>query len=63
MSVVFPRARRIRTHYRTHSTEWFDYLLVSPVEMDEGLTETAWMRSETYAGEGGQYVAVLEKER
>jgi len=56
-----PGALRIRTRYKTHSTDWFDYLLVSPEEMDEVLVETVWTRTETYRGEGGQYVAVLEK--
>jgi len=60
---LLPGALRIRTRYKTHSTEWFDYLLVSPAEMDDVLAGTAWTRTETYRGEGGQYVAVLEKER
>lgn len=58
-----PGALRIRTRYKTHTTEWFDYLLVSPEEMDDVLDETVWTRTETYRGEAGQYVAVLEKER
>jgi len=56
-----PGALRIRTRYKTHSTEWFDYLMVAPEEMDEVLAETVWTRAETYRGDGGQYVAVLEK--
>jgi len=56
-----PGALRIRTRYKTHSTDWFDYLLVAPEEMDDVLAETVWTRTETYQGENGQYVAVLEK--
>jgi SAM-dependent methyltransferase len=56
-----PGALRLKARYKTHSTEWFDYLLVAPEEMDEILAGTVWTRAETYRGEGGQYVAVLEK--
>jgi SAM-dependent methyltransferase len=56
-----PGALRLRARYKTHSTDWFDYLLVSPGEMDGVLAETVWTRMETYHGENGQYVALLEK--
>ncbi|MCU4716478.1 class I SAM-dependent methyltransferase [Halapricum hydrolyticum] len=56
-----PGALRIKTRYKTHATDWFDYLLVAPEEMDSVLADTVWARAETYRGENGQYVAVLEK--
>ncbi|WEL20768.1 class I SAM-dependent methyltransferase [Halorhabdus sp. BNX81] len=59
----FPGALRMRTRYKTFATPWFDYLLVSPTEMDDVLEATVWTRTETWAGDGGLYTAILEKER
>ncbi|WP_135663856.1 class I SAM-dependent methyltransferase [Halorhabdus rudnickae] len=58
-----PGALRIRARYKTYATPWFDYLLVSPTEMDRVLAETDWARTETWQGEGGLYTAMLEKEK
>ncbi|WP_158853229.1 class I SAM-dependent methyltransferase [Halorhabdus sp. CUG00001] len=56
-----PGALRMRTRYKTYATPWFDYLLVSPSEMDDVLDTTVWTRTETWQGEGGLYTAMLEK--
>jgi len=53
----------MRTRYKTYATPWFDYLLVSPTEMDDVLEATVWTRTETWQGEGDLYTAMLEKER
>ncbi|WP_181684954.1 class I SAM-dependent methyltransferase [Halorhabdus salina] len=58
----FPGAIRMRTRYKTHATPWFDYLLVSPTEMDTVLEETIWTRTETWEGDAGRYTAMLQKE-
>lgn len=56
-----PGALRIRARYKTNTTDWFDYLLVSPAEIDEILAETVWTRTETWHGTEGQYAARIEK--
>ncbi|MBU0610090.1 MAG: class I SAM-dependent methyltransferase, partial [Armatimonadetes bacterium] len=37
-----PGQIRLRIRYRTYRTPWFDYLLVSPAEMQEILAGTGW---------------------
>jgi len=56
-----PGALRIRTRYKTAATEWFDYLLASPGEMDDVLDATVWTRTDTWHGANGQYTALLKK--
>jgi len=56
-----PGALRMRSRYKTHATDWFDYLLAAPETMDNLLAETVWSRAETWTGENGQYVALLAK--
>lgn len=56
-------ALRIRVRYRTHATDWFDYLMVSREEMRDVVADTPWTVSEFLDGEDGNYVGVLEKER
>src|SRR5919198_3661062 len=53
---------RIRVRYRELATPWFDYLLVSPAECEEILDGTGWRLRRTLPGDGGLYVAVIEKE-
>jgi SAM-dependent methyltransferase len=53
---------RIRVRYREHATPWFDYLIVSPDEMDELAAGTGWTVARTCDGEDGLYVGVLERE-
>ena len=52
---------RIRLRYQDHATSWFDYLLVSPREMQEIVSGTGWEVSRTIPSSGAQYAAVLEK--
>jgi hypothetical protein len=56
-----PGQARIRLRYRKHATPWFDYLLVSPKEMQEIVAGTGWEVTRTIPSSGPQYVAVLEK--
>jgi SAM-dependent methyltransferase len=56
---------RLRTRYRDLVGPWFDYLIVSPAEMEEIVSGTGWqIRTLIEGGEsfkpGGYYVAVLE---
>ena len=53
---------RLRIRYRTHATPWFDYLFVSPEEMEELIRPTPWRIHDVLSDDpGGQYVAILEK--
>jgi SAM-dependent methyltransferase len=60
-----PGQLRIRVRYRDYATRWFDYLIVSPKEMEELLGGTGWRirRVISEVGENSDhYVAVIEKE-
>jgi len=53
---------RLRIRYRLHATPWFDYLFVSPEEMEEIVRPTPWRIHDILSDDpGGQYVAILEK--
>ena len=52
---------RLRIRYRMHATPWFDYLFVSPEEMEELIRPTPWRIHEILTDGPGPYVAVLEK--
>jgi SAM-dependent methyltransferase len=52
---------RIRVRYRDYATPWFDYLLVSRVELEELVAGTGWEVARTIEDEPPLYVAVLEK--
>jgi SAM-dependent methyltransferase len=56
-----PGQARIRLRYQDHATAWFDYLLVSPREMQEIVAGTGWEVTRTIPSSGPQYSAVLEK--
>lgn len=60
-----PGQLRIRIRYRDYATSWFDYLIVSPKEMEDLLVGTGW-RIHRLIAESGEdddhYVAVIEKE-
>jgi SAM-dependent methyltransferase len=52
---------RLRIRYRAFATPWFDYLIVSPEEMDELVAGTGWHVARVLDREGGLYAAVIEK--
>lgn len=58
-----PGAIRMRARYRQYTTDWFDYLMVSPTELRDLLVETPWSVEDLIRADdgSGQYVAVLEK--
>jgi SAM-dependent methyltransferase len=50
---------RLRVRYRNLIDPWFDYLLVSPSEMEELIEGTGWRVERFVEGDGHPYVAVL----
>lgn len=60
-----PGQLRIRVRYRDYATRWFDYLIVSPEEMEDILAGTGW-HVRRFISDNGEdddhYVAVIEKE-
>jgi SAM-dependent methyltransferase len=58
-----PGQARIRVRYRDCATPYFDYLLVSPVEMRRIAAATGWKLTRVFASAAGpSYTAVLEKQ-
>ena len=53
---------RLRVRYRDLATPWFDYLIVSREEMDAIVHDTGWHVARQIDGDGGVYIAVLEKD-
>ena len=56
-----PGQIRIRVRYRLLKTPWFDYLMVSPEELEELLAGTGWHLARTIDS-GDTYVAVIDKD-
>jgi hypothetical protein len=54
-----PGQLRLRLRSGDRVGAWFDYLLISPSELDGLLPGTGWRRTETCT-EGASYVTVLE---
>ncbi len=54
---------RMRVRYRVWCTEWFDYLMVSPAEMEDILSGTGWQAREYIRFDGPMYAAVIGKEK
>jgi SAM-dependent methyltransferase len=52
---------RLRVRYRRFCTPWFDYLFVSPEEMETILTGTGWRVQRYLKSTGPSYIAVIEK--
>jgi len=52
---------RFRIRYGKTVGEWFDYLFVSPDEMQQILKKTNWQVKEFLNSEGAGYFAVIEK--
>jgi len=53
---------RIRIRYQRYCTPWFDYLMVSPDEMQDILEGTGWRVQRFLKSSGPMYVAVIEKD-
>jgi len=56
-----PGQVRIRVRYQRYASEWFDYLLVSPEEMGEVVSDTAWSIQRFIKSDGSMYVGILGK--
>ena len=54
---------RLRIRYEDRATPWFDYLLASPAEMREILTDTGWHVARVFRSKASTYTAVIEKQR
>ena len=53
---------RLRGRYKRFVTPWFDYLMVSPAEMEELLVGTGWRVATRFPLTGGRlYTAVIER--
>ncbi|HWN38873.1 MAG TPA: class I SAM-dependent methyltransferase [Gammaproteobacteria bacterium] len=53
---------RIRARYKRFVTPWFDYLMVSPAEMETLLSGTGWRVSKVYEAAGVRfYTAAIER--
>jgi len=57
-----PGRLRIRVRYLAYATPWFEYLLVSPDEMELVLSGTGWRAVRFIESDGPAYIAVIEKE-
>ncbi|MBA2513116.1 MAG: class I SAM-dependent methyltransferase [Solirubrobacterales bacterium] len=55
-----PGQLRVRIRYRNLSTQWLDWLQVSPRELTELLDKTGWRLSRTL-GDGPSYVAIIDR--
>jgi SAM-dependent methyltransferase len=52
---------RLRVRYHQFCTPWFDYLFVSPGDMEDLLIGTGWRVGRYLKSDGAPYVAVIEK--
>ena len=51
---------RIRIRHRHYTTPWFDYLFVSPAELESVIEGTGWSLNRTIPSSDRLYIAVLE---
>jgi SAM-dependent methyltransferase len=58
-----PGEARIRVRYKRYVTPWFDFLMVSQQEMITLLEGTNWVIRDFLDGQGGGYIAVIEKRK
>jgi len=56
-----PGQIKMRVRFRKAIGEWFDYLFVSPQEMEEILSETNWQIEKLIAPEEANYFAIFRK--
>ncbi len=52
---------RIRVRYKKYAEPWYDYLMVSPNEMDILLKDTAWKIKRFIGKRKALYIAIIEK--
>jgi SAM-dependent methyltransferase len=57
-----PGQVHIRIRHRELATPWFDYLFLSRSELARLVRGTGWRLNRTLEDDGGEYVAVLEKD-
>ena len=57
-----PGTIRIRVRFREHVTPWFEWLFVSPRELERLLRGTGWHLARLVQNDSPRYVAVLEKD-
>lgn len=55
-----PGQLRLRVRYRNYASPWFDYLIVSPQELEALIEGTGWCIRRIIEGEP-VYVAVLDR--
>ena len=53
---------RLRIRHRGYATPWFDYLIVSPDELEKLLAGTGWRVARLVEGDADVYAAVIEKD-
>ncbi len=58
-----PGQVRIRVRYKRHCSSWFDYLLVSPDELNGIITDTGWKIARIVMPEERLYAAIIQKKR
>jgi 2-polyprenyl-3-methyl-5-hydroxy-6-metoxy-1,4-benzoquinol methylase len=56
-----PGQIRMRVRYGRTIGEWFDYLFVSPAEMEEVVADTAWRIKDFIGAEEPNYIAIIDK--
>ncbi len=54
---------RLRVRYQEYATPWFDYLMVSPEEMEDILDGTGWQISRLIDSDNSCYIAVIDKRK
>jgi len=54
---------KLKVRYRKYATPWFDYLMVSKVEMEDILEGAGWKVARYIDSEGSHYVAIIEKKK
>ena len=52
---------KIRARYRGYVGKWFDYLLVSPREMNQIVKDTGWKIDRLIKSKGPPYIAIIQK--
>jgi len=57
-----PGTLRIRLRYAQHVTPWFEWLFLSPRELEDVVAGTGWHVARVVREKGSSYVAVLEKD-